>query len=141
MAKSFGLEMQWLSPKEAGELFPIMSLEDVRSRRLYPIRRLYRSLRRLPGFGQGRQGQGRHLRRRRTRDRLKIENRAVKAVETDKGTWTCNLVVNCAGMWGHEIGRLAGVRVPSFAVEHQYLITDPIPDMPKRMPTSATRII
>ncbi len=66
---------------------------------------------------------------------FKIENRAVKAVETDKGTWTCGLVVNCAGMWGHEVGQLAGVRVPSFAVEHQYLITDPIPDMPKRMPT------
>src|SRR5688500_17437576 len=38
-------------------------------------------------------------------------------------------------MWGQEVGRLAGVRVPSFAVEHQYLITDPIPDAPKRMPT------
>jgi len=38
-------------------------------------------------------------------------------------------------MWGHEVGRQAGVRVPSFAVEHQYLITDPIADMPKKMPT------
>ena len=30
-----------------------------------------------------------------------------------------------------------GVRVPSIAVEHQYLITDPIPDLPKAMPTLA----
>ena len=29
--KDFGLEMHWLSPKEAQDLFPIMSLEDVRS--------------------------------------------------------------------------------------------------------------
>ena len=64
-----------------------------------------------------------------------VENERVTLVETDQGAWTCDLLVNACGMWGHEVGQLAGVRVPSFAVEHQYLITDPIPDAPKRMPT------
>jgi 4-methylaminobutanoate oxidase (formaldehyde-forming) len=66
---------------------------------------------------------------------FKVENDRVTRIETDKGAWTCDLLVNACGMWGHEVGKLAGVRVPSFAVEHQYLITDPIPDAPKRMPT------
>ena len=36
------------------------------------------------------------------------------------------MVVNAAGMWGMEIGRMAGVRIPRVAVEHQYVLTGPI---------------
>ena len=39
------------------------------------------------------------------------------------------MVVNAAGMWGMEIGRMAGVRIPAVAVEHQYVLTGPIPDV------------
>jgi sarcosine dehydrogenase len=135
MAKSFGLEMQWLSPKEAGALFPIMSLEDVRSAVYIPSDGYIDPSGVCQALAKGAKDKGATFVIGERVTGFKIENRAVKAVETDKGNWTCGLVINCAGMWGHEIGRLAGVRVPSFAVEHQYLITDPIPDMPKRMPT------
>ncbi|MGH7318579.1 MAG: GcvT family protein, partial [Candidatus Rokuibacteriota bacterium] len=46
----------------------------------------------------------------------------------------CEVVVNCAGMWAREVGRLAGVAVPLHASEHFYIVTDPIsgitPDLP-----------
>ena len=35
-------------------------------------------------------------------------------------------VVNCAGMWGREVGRMAGVNVPLHACEHFYIVTEPI---------------
>ena len=35
-------------------------------------------------------------------------------------------VVNCGGMWGHEIGRMAGVNVPLHACEHFYIVTEQI---------------
>lgn len=38
----------------------------------------------------------------------------------------CEMLVNAAGMWGMEVGRMAGVRIPATAVEHQYLISGPI---------------
>ena len=135
MAKSFGLEMQWLSPQEAGELFPIMSLEDVRSAVYIPSDGYIDPSGVCQALAKGAKDQGATFVIGERVTGFRIENRTVKSVETDKGIWSCGLVVNCAGMWGHEIGRLAGVRVPAFAVEHQYLITDPIPDMPKRMPT------
>jgi 4-methylaminobutanoate oxidase (formaldehyde-forming) len=56
-------------------------------------------------------------------------------VLTDQGAIDCEIVVNAAGMWARELGPMMGLRVPSIAVEHQYLITDPIPDLPKAMPT------
>ncbi len=38
----------------------------------------------------------------------------------------CDMIVNCAGMWGHEVGRMAGVNVPLQACEHFYIVSEPI---------------
>ncbi|MZR30073.1 GcvT family protein [Sneathiella litorea] len=42
-----------------------------------------------------------------------------------------DMVVNCAGMWGHQVGRLAGVNVPLHACEHFYIVTEIIKDLPQ----------
>ncbi len=91
-------------------------------RDLHPERRLYRSRQRRAGAGQGRQGQGRQDRDRRARHRLHGRERARHADRDRQGRLDLRPAgqLRC-GMWGHEVGKLAGVRVPSFAVEHQYL--------------------
>ena len=53
-------------------------------------------------------------------------------VETAKGTLTAQHVVNAAGTWGFEVGRMMGVNVPSVPVLHQYLVTDSVPDIVAR---------
>ncbi|MEO0503737.1 MAG: FAD-dependent oxidoreductase, partial [Pseudomonadota bacterium] len=45
------------------------------------------------------------------------------------GHITCDHVVNCAGMWGHAVGRMAGVNVPLQACEHFYIVTEAIPGL------------
>ncbi|MEQ9257893.1 MAG: FAD-dependent oxidoreductase [Roseovarius sp.] len=47
-------------------------------------------------------------------------------VETPKGVIRARHIVNAAGTWGWEIGRMMGVNVPSVPVLHQYLVTDTI---------------
>jgi 4-methylaminobutanoate oxidase (formaldehyde-forming) len=135
MAKSFDLEMQWLSPKEAQDLFPIMSLDDVRSAVYIPSDGYIDPSSVCQALAKGAKDRGTKIVIGERVISHTITNRRVTEVITDKGKWTCDLVVNACGMWGHEVAELAGVRAPSFAVEHQYLITDPIPDIPKRMPT------
>ncbi|MEL6126694.1 MAG: FAD-dependent oxidoreductase, partial [Pseudomonadota bacterium] len=44
----------------------------------------------------------------------------------ERGTITTDNVVNCAGMWGHHVGRMAGVNVPLQACEHFYIVTEGI---------------
>jgi len=62
------------------------------------------------------------------------EDQRVTGVITDKGEIQTDYVVNCAGMWAGEVGKLAGVNVPLQPVEHYYLITEAIkgvrPDLP-----------
>jgi dimethylglycine dehydrogenase len=48
-------------------------------------------------------------------------------VVTASGTIHAEYVVNAAGLWGREVGRLAGIELPLMPVEHQYLVTETIP--------------
>ena len=54
---------------------------------------------------------------------------------TTLGRIACEVVVNCAGQWAREVGRMAGVNVPLVSVQHQYLITDAIPGITRDLPT------
>ncbi len=50
-------------------------------------------------------------------------------VVTDKGTITCEHVVNAAGLWAKQVGRMAGVELPVSPLKHHYLITDSVPEV------------
>ncbi len=50
-------------------------------------------------------------------------------VVTDRGIVRAEHVVNAGGLWAREVGRMVGVELPVLAMEHQYLITEDIPDL------------
>lgn len=50
-------------------------------------------------------------------------------VVTDKGTITCEHVVNAAGLWAKQVGRMAGIELPVSPLKHHYLITDAVPEV------------
>jgi dimethylglycine dehydrogenase len=50
-------------------------------------------------------------------------------VITDKGSLHAEHVVNAAGLWAREVGRMSGLELPVLAMEHQYLITEDIPEV------------
>ncbi len=50
-------------------------------------------------------------------------------VVTEKGTITCEHVVNAAGLWAKQVGRMAGVELPVSPLEHHYLVTESIPEV------------
>ncbi len=54
-------------------------------------------------------------------------------VETAREVYQATHVVNAAGTWGFEIGRMMGVNVPSVPVLHQYLVTDTVPEVAARI--------
>ena len=58
----------------------------------------------------------------------------VTGVVTDQGEIEAEHVVNCAGLWGRAVGRLAGVDLPLQAAEHYYVITEPIAGVERTLP-------
>ncbi|MDU8945245.1 GcvT family protein [Ovoidimarina sediminis] len=63
-------------------------------------------------------------------------------VRTDKGDIRTPWIVNAAGLWAREVAALAGVELPLIPTEHQYFVTETIPEisaMNRRLPSVADR--
>jgi 4-methylaminobutanoate oxidase (formaldehyde-forming) len=144
MAKSFGLPMEIISPGRAQELFPLMTTEGVLAAAFLPTDGYID-----PASVTQAIAKGARMRQARISEHTKVTSitvdgrraTTVHVVDADgaPGAIACEVVVNAAGMWGMEIGRMAGVRIPAVAVEHQYVLTGPIPGVTpaelRQMPT------
>ena len=53
-------------------------------------------------------------------------------VVTDKGTVHAEHIVNAGGLWAREVGAMAGVYLPLHPMEHQYVVTDEVPEIANR---------
>lgn len=63
-------------------------------------------------------------------------------VRTPKGDIHTQWVVNAAGLWGREVAAMAGLQLPLIPTEHQYFVTETIPEiaaMGRRLPSVADR--
>jgi glycine cleavage system T protein len=137
-AKTFGLPLDLISADEAKELFPLMSTEGVLGAAWLPtdgyidpaqLTYALADVARREGDLQIFQG---------TRvTGIEVDGGRVRAVETEHGRIEAEVVVDAAGMYGAEIGRMAGVRVPLIPMSHQYLVTQPFREhvAQQRLPT------
>ena len=131
MARAFGVEVEEISNERVQEMYPHLNLEGV-------VGAVY-----LPLDGQGdpanialalakgaRQRGGLIKERVKVTGMVKIGSRVTGVDWTDEdgnsGHIEADMVVNCGGMWGHEVGRMAGVNVPLQACEHFYIVTEAI---------------
>ncbi len=63
-------------------------------------------------------------------------------VRTEKGDIHTQWVVNAAGLWGREVAAMAGLTLPLIPTEHQYFVTETIPEVAaigRRLPSIADR--
>jgi dimethylglycine dehydrogenase len=67
-----------------------------------------------------------------------LRNRVVELTQDADGTWNvvteqgtvkAEHVVNCGGLWAREVGRMVGLELPVLAMEHMYLLTEPMPEV------------
>ncbi len=131
MARAFGVDVEEISPEEVGNRYPHINLESV-------LAGVF-----IPKDGQGDPGnialamaKGARQMGALVKERVRVsgvtrQGRSVTGVEWvgedgEAGHITCDHVVNCAGMWGHEVGRMLGSNVPLHACEHFYIVTEPI---------------
>src|SRR4051812_28016010 len=134
-AHSFGLEMHLLSPQEARKLWPVMDISDVVGAAFLPTDGQANPSDIAQALAKGARSAGVKIVEDCPVTEILIENGRAVGVVTPLGTISSEVVVNCGGQWAKEIGRMAGVSVPLQSVQHQYLVTEPIPDLPRNLPT------
>jgi dimethylglycine dehydrogenase len=50
-------------------------------------------------------------------------------METPEGAIDAEHVVNAGGLWAREVGRMVGLELPVLAMEHHYIVTEPLPEL------------
>jgi 4-methylaminobutanoate oxidase (formaldehyde-forming) len=138
MARAFDVEVEEISPEEVGARSPLLSLEGVTGGVFLPKDGQGDPANIALALARGARQRGAQIVERCAVTGLRRSGDRVTAVtwatpEGDTGEITCDAVINCAGMWAREVGRMAGVNVPLQACEHFYVVTEAIPDL-RRIP-------
>ncbi|MBM2576599.1 GcvT family protein [Jannaschia sp. Os4] len=130
MARAFGVEVEEISPDQALARYPHLNIDDVKSAVWLPKDGQGDPANIALSLAKGARQNGATV----------LENTEVRGVTRQStrvthvhwarggeiGTIACDHVVNCAGMWGREVGAMLGHPVPLQACEHFYIVTEAI---------------
>jgi len=134
-ARSFGLEMNLLTPSEAKKLWPLMSTEDLVGAAFLPSDGQASPSDITQSLAKGARMNGARIHENIAVTGFIIEDGRIAGVKTNQGDIVCEKAVICAGMWSPQVAALAGVSVPLQAVRHQYMMTEPVEGVTPGMPT------
>src|SRR5437762_3159037 len=134
MAKCFGVDVELISPREAGRLWPLMRTDDLAGAVWIPRDGRTNPIDTTLALAKGARQGGATIVENVTVTAIHRERGAATGVSTDSGDVACEVVVNCAGLWGRDVGRMAGVNVPLHASEHFYSVTEPLDGVTRDLP-------
>ena len=133
MARAFGVPVEEMSPQEVKERYAHLNIEGVKAGVWLPTDGQGDPANIALALAKGARQRGALVAEGVKVTGIEVSARRVRSVAwqqgDETGTISADHVVNCAGMWGHEVGRLAGVNVPLHACEHFYIVTEPIPGL------------
>ena len=138
LARSFGVEIELITPREAGERFPLLRTDDLEGAIWIPGDGKANPADLTMSLAKGARNRGVRF----------VEEAEVTAVRTRDGRVAgvaatvggepheiaCEVLVICAGQWSRQFGRLAGVNVPLYSAEHFYIVTDRIEGVHPMLP-------
>ena len=135
LARSFGMPLELIGPKEAQELFPLMTLDGVVGAAYMPTDGRVDPSGLTMALAAGAKARGARIFLNTRVTGITLRKGRVHKVVTDRGTIETEVVVNAAGQWAGEIGRMVGLRLPIIPMAHQYLITEPIEGITRDLPS------
>jgi sarcosine dehydrogenase len=125
-ARSFGMDMQLLSPSEVKKMWPLMETQDLVGASYLPTDGQASPSDITQSLAKGARMHGAKLVEGVRVTGFRKHGDRITHVETSQGVIECEKVVNCAGQWARQVGAMAGINVPLQPVKHQYIITEAI---------------
>jgi glycine cleavage system aminomethyltransferase T/glycine/D-amino acid oxidase-like deaminating enzyme len=129
-----GIDVHEISPSEVKRLFPLAKTDDLLAGFYVKEDGRTNPVDATMAMAKGARMQGATIVEGVSATGVTKKNGRVTGVTTNRGTITCEFVVNCAGMWARQFGAKAGVNIPLQSAEHYYLITEKIAGMTPDLP-------
>jgi glycine cleavage system T protein len=130
MARAFGVEVEEISPEEVKAKYEYLNIDGVKAGVWLPLDGQGDPGNIARALAKGARNGGALIRENVCVTGVTKNGRRVTGVDWEAngetGHIVADMVVNCGGMWGHEVGRMAGVNVPLQACEHFYIVTEAI---------------
>ncbi len=127
MAAIMGVEAHVIGPREAYDRWPLIRYDDLLGAVWLPNDGKLIPKELAVALAKGAQLRGAAVREGvRVADILHESGRAVGVRTDDGATVRAEYVVLCGGMWSRQLALRCGVSLPLYAVEHHYVVSNPI---------------
>jgi len=133
-AQAVGFEMHMLTPREAGDVYPLLETSDLVGAAFIPADGYIDPNSLTQAYAKGTRANGGKIIEGVMVNGLRRDQDRITHVETEQGAIEVETVVNAAGLWARQVGWMAGVEIPAGVVEHQYLVTEKSEQIPPGLP-------
>lgn len=135
MARNSGLEAYEVTPAEIRVRYPLVETGDPSGGIWMPKDGQVNPADLTMAMAKGARQKGVEIRENAAVDRILVENSRAAGVVLRVGTEIrADKVVIAGGMWSRDLAGDIGVSLPLHAAEHFYIVTEPIPDLPRDLP-------
>ena len=124
-----GMETELITPSEAKAMFPLLDETHFVGAMWDPVEGHLDPSGTTHAYAKAARKLGAEIELRNRVVELTQESDGTWNVVTEKGTVKAEHVVNCGGLWAREVGRMVGLELPLLAMEHMYLLTEPMPEV------------
>ena len=131
VAQTIGVNVKFLKPEEVKEIWPLCNIEGLIGAIQHPEDGYIQPADLTQALATGARNRGAEIYRNTSVVGIKQKKNGW-VVETDKGTIECEHVVSCSGNFARQTGQMVGLDIPVIPVEHQYIVTEPHPEIVKR---------
>lgn len=141
LATAWGIDSELLTPENCTELWPMVDGERIFGGLHTPGDGLAKAVRACEAQARRAIARGASFLDHHTVLDIEQSGGRVRGVVTDQGSIPADLVVSAAGLWGPEIGRMAGIDVPMLPMAHQYATSTQLADLADTGDVEAVRPI
>ena len=132
VAKTIGVKVNFLTPDEVKEIWPLCNTDGLIGAIQHPEDGYIQPADLTQALAKGARDKGAEIYRNTNVTDINQLDNEMWVVETDKGNIECEHVISCTGNFARQTGKMVGLDIPVIPVEHQYIVTEPHPEIQKR---------
>jgi dimethylglycine dehydrogenase len=131
-ARTLNLALDFIELAEAQRLNPLLEIEHYRAAMFDPNDGYIDPSGVTNAFARAARNRGAEIHRHTLVTQVRRRASGDWEIETPRGSIRAEYVVNAAGLWAREVGRLMGYGLPIVPMEHQYVVTNEVPELQGR---------